>query len=225
MNTLENIVVLVTGAAQGNGEGIARAMAKRGAMVILTDVSEKVLQTANKLMRAGYKAVGFRMDVTKADEVNSTFRKALDDYKKIDVLVNNAGIYPDEPPIQQMPEEFWDKMFNVNVKGMFHCLKAVIPSMIERRSGRIINISSVTGPMVSVVHSSAYCATKAAISGLTRALALELAEYGITANAICPGYVKTPGSQYLAEKERKIGLVGDALQDPGNRLVLPQGRG
>jgi NAD(P)-dependent dehydrogenase (short-subunit alcohol dehydrogenase family) len=195
---------LVTGAAQGNGEGIATAMARKGAAVILTDVSEKVMETANKLKQAGYKAVGIKMDVTKADEVNITVKKVLDEYGKIDILVNNAGIYPDEPPIHQMPEEFWDRMFNTNVKGMFYCLKAVLSNMIERKSGRIINMASVTGPMVAVVHSSAYCASKAAVSGLTRALALELAEHGITANTICPGYIKTPGSQYLAEKERKI---------------------
>ena len=204
MKRLDGRIALVTGAAQGNGKGIAKRLAEEGATVVLTDVSEKVHETAKELKASGLKAVGMKMDVTKSSEVNQTVKKVLEEYGKIDILVNNAGIYPDEPPIYEMPEEFWDNMYNINVKGIFHCLKAVLPAMVKRKSGKVINLSSVTGPMVSVPHSSAYSSTKAAISGLTRALAIELADYGINVNAMCPGYVKTPGSQYLAEKERKI---------------------
>jgi NAD(P)-dependent dehydrogenase (short-subunit alcohol dehydrogenase family) len=204
MKRLDNKIALVTGAAQGNGKGIAKRLAEEGATVVLTDVSEKVHETAKELKAPGLKVVGMKMDVTKSSEVNQTVKKVLEEYGKIDILVNNAGVYPDEPPIYDMPEEFWDNMYNINVKGVFHCLKAVLPVMVKRKSGKVINLSSVTGPMVSVPHSSAYSSTKAAISGLTRALAIELADYGINVNAMCPGYVKTPGSQYLAEKERKI---------------------
>jgi len=201
---LDDKIALVTGAAQGNGKGIAKRLAEEGATVVLTDVSEKVHETAKELKTSGLKVVGMKMDVTRSDEVNQTVKKVLEEFGKIDILVNNAGIYPDEPPIYEMPEELWDKMYNINVKGIFHCLKAILPVMVRRKSGKVINLSSVTGPMVSVLHSSAYSSTKAAISGLTRALALELADYGINVNAMCPGYVKTPGSQYLAEKERRI---------------------
>lgn len=204
MKRLENKIAIVTGAAQGNGKGIAKRLAEEGATVVLTDVLEKVHGAAKELKASGLKAVGMKMDVTKSSEVNQTVKRVLEEFGKIDILVNNAGIYPDEPPICDMPEEFWDNMFNVNVKGTFHCLKAVLPDMMKRKSGKIINMSSVTGPIVSVLHSNAYSTTKAAISGLTRALALELADYGINVNAMCPGYVKTPGSQYLAEKESKI---------------------
>jgi len=204
MKRLDDKIALVTGAAQGNGKGIAKRLAEEGATVVLTDVLEKVHETAKELKASGLKVVGMKMDVTKSSEVNQTVKRVLEELGKIDILVNNAGIYPDEPPIYDMPEEFWDNMYNINVKGVFNCLKAVLPVMVKRKSGKVINLSSVTGPMVSVPHSSAYSSTKAAISGLTRALALELADYGINVNAMCPGYVKTPGSQYLAEKERKI---------------------
>lgn len=204
MKRLENKIAIVTGAAQGNGKGIAKRLAEEGATVVLTDVLEKVHETAKELKTSGLRVVAMKMDVTKSNEVNETVKRVLEEFGKVDILVNNAGIYPDEPPIYEMPEEFWDRMFNVNVKGVFYCLKAVVPDMIKRRSGKIINLSSVTGPMVSVPHSNAYSSTKAAISGLTRALALELSDYGINVNAMCPGYVKTPGSQYLAEKENKI---------------------
>lgn len=204
MKRLDDKIALVTGAAQGNGKGIAKRLAGEGATVVLTDVSEKVHETAKELKASGLKVVGMKMDVTKSSEVNQTVKRVLEELGKIDILVNNAGIYPDEPPIYDMPEEFWDNMYNINVKGVFNCLKAVLPVMVKRKSGKVINLSSVTGPMVSVPHSSAYSSTKAAISGLTRALALELADYGINVNAMCPGYVKTPGSQYLAEKERRI---------------------
>ncbi len=201
---LANKVAVVTGAAQGNGLGIARALSKAGATVVLTDVSSKVEDAAKELNTAGYNALAIRMDVTKAEEVNAAVKKVLRDFGTVDILVNNAGIYPDEPLLRDMPEEFWDNMFNVNVKGIFYCLKAILPTMMDKKNGKIVNMSSVTGPMVSVPHSNAYSASKAAISGLTRALALEVAEYGINVNAICPGFIKTPGSQYLAERERKI---------------------
>ncbi len=217
MKRLENRVAVVTGAAQGNGKGIAKRLAEEGATVILTDVLEKVHETANELKVSGWKAVGMKMDVTKHDDVNETIKEVLEQFGKIDILVNNAGIYPDEPSIPDMPEDFWDRMFNVNVKGIFYCLKAVLPTMIERKQGKIINMSSVTGPMVSVPRSAAYSATKAAISGMTRALALEFAEHNINVNAMCPGYVKTPGSQYLAEKENKI-----AASIPLRRFGTPE---
>lgn len=204
MKRLDDKIALVTGAAQGNGKGIAKRLAEEGATVVLTDVSEKVHETAKQLKASGLKVAGMKMDVTKSSEVNQTVKRVLEEFGKIDILVNNAGIYPDEPPIYDMPEKFWDNMYDINVKGVFNCLKAVLPVMVKRKSGKVINLSSVTGPIVSVLHSSAYSSTKGAISGLTRALALELADYGINVNAMCPGYVKTPGSQYLAEKERKI---------------------
>jgi NAD(P)-dependent dehydrogenase (short-subunit alcohol dehydrogenase family) len=201
---LASKVAIVTGAAQGNGFGIAKALARAGATVILTDISNKVEDAAKELKTAGHKALAIKMDVTKSEEVNAAVRKVVKEFGTVDILVNNAGIYPDEPFLRDMPEEFWDRMFNINVKGIFHCLKAVLPTMMDKKHGKIVNMSSVTGPMVSVPHSNAYSASKAAISGLTRALALEVGDYGINVNAICPGYIKTPGSQYLADKERKI---------------------
>jgi NAD(P)-dependent dehydrogenase (short-subunit alcohol dehydrogenase family) len=195
LQRLKDKIAIVTGAAKGNGKGIAKALAREGAITVLTDVSDEVYQSAKEIQTLGYNAVPMKMDVTDFDDVSKTVKNIVDRFGKIDILVNNAGIYPHEPLICDMTEEFWDRIFNVNVKGVFYCTKAVLPHMMKNKSGKIINISSVTGPMVSTPRSVCYSASKGAVSAFTRGLALQLAEYGINVNAICPGYVDTPGAR------------------------------
>ena len=190
MGKLEGKVAIVTGAARGNGEGAARVMASEGATVVLTDVLDLVHKTAKSISDNGYKAVSFKMDITKAAEVNSVVQKVLEQLGKIDILVNNAGVLK-LAPLVDMGDEVRDKMIEVNIKGTFIMTKAVLPSMLERKYGRIVNLSSVTGPLVADIGETAYAATKAAIWGFTRALAFEVAKYGITVNAICPGMIDT----------------------------------
>lgn len=190
MGKLEGKVAIVTGAARGNGEGAARAMAREGATVVLTDILDLVHKTANSISDNGYKAVSFKMDITKAAEVNSVVQKVIEQLGKIDILVNNAGVCY-LVPFVDMTDELRDKTFDINLKGAFIVTKAVLPGMIERKYGRIINLSSVTGPLVADIGECAYAATKAAIWGFTRALALEVAKYGITVNALCPGMIDT----------------------------------
>ncbi len=203
---IKNKIAIVAASSKGLGKGVALGLAEEGVNLTICARGIEALEATAEEIRSktGVGVLPIQADVSTTDDIKRVVSETLRHYSKLHILVNNAGIYPDEPPIYEMPEEFWDRMFNVNVKGVFYCLKAVVPDMIKRRSGKIINLSSVTGPMVSVPHSNAYSSTKAAISGLTRALALELADHGINVNAMCPGYVKTPGSQYLAEKENKI---------------------
>ena len=190
MGKLEDRVAIVTGAAKGNGEGAARVMAREGATVVLTDVLDLVHKTADSISDSGYKAVSFKMDITKPAEVDHVVQKVLEQFGKIDILVNNAGVLK-LVLLVDMPDEVRDRVIDVNIKGTFVVTKAVLPSMMKRKYGRIVNLSSVTGPLVADVGETAYAATKAAIWGFTRALAFEVAKYGITVNAICPGVIDT----------------------------------
>ena len=190
MGRLEDKVAMVTGSSRGIGEGIARVMAREGAVVVLTARGNRVHDTAKDIRDKGYKAVSFKMDITNPDEVNSVVQKVLKQFGKIDILVNNAGVLK-LAALVDMEDEVRDKMIDVNIKGTFTITKAVLPSMLKRKYGRIINLSSMTGTLVAAVGECAYAATKAAIWGFTRALAFEVVKEGITVNAICPGTIET----------------------------------
>lgn len=202
---LEDRVSIVTGAARGIGEGIARAMAREGANVVLFGRRDTVKETAKDISDSGQKATGFKVDVTDASRVQQAVQQVLKQFGKVDILVNNAGIYP-YMPFVEMPGEVRDSVIDVNIKGVWNCTKAVIPGMIKQKYGKIINISSVSGPMVSSKGATIYSASKGAVSGFTRALALEMAEHGINVNAICPGFIDTPG---LRNWVSKIGMEPD----------------
>jgi len=197
MQRLKDRVSIVTGAAAGIGEGIARAMAQEGANVVLFGRHDTVKKTAKDISDLGQKAVAFRVDVANASEVNGAVQQVLRQFGKVDILVNNAGIYP-EMLFVEMPDDVRDSVIDVNIKGVWNCTKAVIPSMIKQKYGKVINVSSVTGPMVAAKGETIYAASKGAVSGFTRALALEVAEHGINVNAICPGYIDTPGMRNSA---------------------------
>ena len=192
MSRLEGRIAIVTGARQGIGAGTSRVLARHGATVVLTDIHGGVKETAEEIRREGHKAVAYRMDVTQVNEVEEVVGKVLKEFGKVDILVNNAGIYP-RKKLVDMSEEFMYNMFDINVFGMFRCARAVLPAMMEQRYGKIVNMSSVTGPMVGTPAGgqTAYGTTKAAVSGFTVALALEVAQYGINVNSIYPGYIDT----------------------------------
>jgi len=199
MGRLEGKVAIITGAARGNGEGIARVMAAEGAIVVLTDIQDLVHETAKSISDNDCKAVSFKMDITKPDEVTSVVREVLERFAKIDVLINNAGVCP-VASIVDMKDEVRDNVFDINIKGAFICAKAVVPIMIERKYGKIVNLSSVTGPIVADAGMCAYAATKGAIWALTKALANEVAKYGINVNAICPGTIETDMMKQIASQ-------------------------
>jgi hypothetical protein len=187
---LEGKVAVVTGGAQGIGAGISRVLAAHSSTVCLTDIQDSVEETAENIRTANGKAYAYHMDVTKAEDVEHTFTKIFKDRGHVDILINNAGIYPRRKLIE-MDEEFLHRLFEINVFGMFRCAKAVLPGMMERRYGKIVNMSSVTGSMVGTPAGgqTAYGSSKAAVIGFTKALALETAQYMINVNCILPGYV------------------------------------
>jgi NAD(P)-dependent dehydrogenase (short-subunit alcohol dehydrogenase family) len=198
MERLADKVAIVTGAAQGIGEGIARALAREGARLALWDISERVHETAKAINSSGQEASAYLVDVAEADQTNQTAKDVSERFGKVNILVNNAGI-AHFAPFVEMTDEFRDKVFNVNFNGVWNCTKAVIPMMIEQNDGRIINISSVTGPRVGDPGLTAYSAAKGAVSAFTRTLALEAAAFGITVNAILPGYIETSLLKPMAE--------------------------
>jgi 3-oxoacyl-[acyl-carrier protein] reductase len=188
---LEGKSAIVTGAAQGIGFAIAREFARHGCDVLGCDVNERVMSTAAARIgdETGRIVVGIRADVTKSGEVEAVVRQAMALFGKIDILMNNAGILI-HAPVLEMPEKDWDRIFDVNVKGSFLFAQLVGRQMVKQGFGRIINMSSCSGKKAAA-EEGAYCATKAAILGLNRVLALELGPYGINVNAICPGATDT----------------------------------
>jgi len=197
---LDGKTAIVTGSAQGIGRGIALALARSGVEVALMDISDKIYEVVQAVRDSGSSGLALKCDVASYKEVQEASEKVFEKYGRVDILVNNAGIYPFKPFVE-MTEENWDKVMNVNVKSIFNFTKAVLPKMIERKYGKIVNLSSVAGEELGYVNLVHYSASKAAIFGFTRSLALEVAKSGITVNSICPGAIATPGSADAISKE------------------------
>lgn len=183
---LENKVAIVTGSAMGIGKGIAEKLISEGAKVVFFDIDGDDSLVSDY----GENAEFIKCDVSKAEEVKNLVKQTVDYFGHVDILVNNAGIYP-FVPFEKMEESDWDKVMNINLKGVFLCSKEAAKIMQE--GGRIINISSIASVVgfEGLVH---YCASKGGINGMTRALALELAPRKITVNAVAPGAINTPGA-------------------------------
>jgi len=187
---LKGRVGIITGGGSGIGRGIAIRMAHAGADVVLAGRRpEPLQQVCDQIAALGGKALAVPTDISQKTDVEKLIESAIDSFGKIDILVNCAGI-ANITPFIVMSDEKRNEVWNTNMKGTWDCCQAVVPHMTKQKYGRIINISSVTGPMVANAGWTAYAASKGAISGFTRALALDLAQYGITVNAICPGWIK-----------------------------------
>ncbi|MDR1741773.1 MAG: SDR family oxidoreductase [Synergistaceae bacterium] len=195
MGTLDGKTAFVTGAAMGNGEGIAAVMAEKGASVIMADLNDSVFETAKKIGAAA----AYQTDVSDFAKVKEAACDAVRRFGKIDILVNNAGVAR-MIRVEDMSDELRDLHWRVNVVGCWNCVKAILPGMIERRYGRIVNMSSVTGPRVVDPGMMGYAISKAAIVGFTKAIAMDAARYGVTSNAILPGYFLTPMVMHSASE-------------------------
>jgi 3-oxoacyl-[acyl-carrier protein] reductase len=198
-------VSIVTGASQGIGEVIARLLAGEGAQVVLVDVQEEKLKSVcRSIQEAGGEAHYFVADVSQLAEAQRVCDEVVNRLGRIDHLVNNAGITRDAL-LLRLKEEDWDAVLAVNLKGVFNFSKAALRTMVNQRSGRIVNISSVVGVMGNAGQTN-YAASKAGVIGFTRSLAREVAGRGITVNCVAPGYIATPMTERLPEEVKKAFL-------------------
>jgi 3-oxoacyl-[acyl-carrier protein] reductase len=198
MFSLQGKIALVTGASQGIGEAIAKALAKQGALVVCAARTESKLQSVAEAIRAeGGQADVVVMDLGSTESVKAAVATTLERHGALHILVNNAGITRDKLLIQ-MKEEDWDAVINTNLKGAYTAIQAVTKSMMKQRTGRIINIASVVGQMGNAGQAN-YVAAKAGLIGLTKSVARELASRNVTANAVTPGYIETDMTSGLPE--------------------------
>jgi 3-oxoacyl-[acyl-carrier protein] reductase len=199
--------IVITGGSKGIGRAICLRFAREGARIVFVhydpdDLAEK--KTLELLDTMNVEAMSEKLDVSSFRDVEEFFQRVVNNYQRVDVLVNNAGITRDAF-LMRMSEEQWDQTLQVNLKSVFNCTKAVTRSMIKERSGRIINISSVVGQIGNIGQSN-YGASKAGIMGFTKTVARELASRGITVNAVAPGFINTEMTQKLPDKAKEAFL-------------------
>jgi len=211
-------VAVVTGGSRGLGRAIAQTLAGMGARVVITYVANEAAaqETSASIQASGGEAQVRRFDVGDAEATTAAFNSILDEFSRIDILINNAGIARDAL-LLRMKEEDWEQVLHTNLTGMFHCAKAAIRPMLRQRSGRIVNITSISG-IIGNPGQVNYAAAKAGAIGLTKALAREVASRGITVNAVAPGFIATEMTQGLSA-EMKAELL---RQIPLARWGTPQ---
>jgi 3-hydroxybutyrate dehydrogenase len=228
LRSLDGKVSIVTGSTSGIGLGIARALAAAGSAVVLNGFgrAEEIARAQEDIATAfGVSALYSPADMTKPDTIADMIQLALDTFGRLDVLVNNAGIQH-IAPIDQFPIEKWDAILAINLSSAFHAIRLALPAMRRNKWGRIINIASAHG-LVASPFKAAYVAAKHGILGLTKVVALETAEDGITCNSICPGYVYTPLVEAQIEGQAKAHgipreqVIRDVLlaQQPNKRFA------
>jgi acetoin reductase-like protein len=217
----EGKIAIITGAASGMGRAMALAFGREGATVVVADLNEEGAQrVADEIASNGGRAVAKRLDVSNAAESKALVEDVVGEYGRLDILVNNAGIGLIKEVWNTTPEE-WDRIFAVNVRGLFFMAQAAAEPMRNQRSGKIINLASIAGRRGEALV-AAYCASKAAVININQSLALALAPYGVNVNAMAPGVVDTP---YWKEVDKQFGAItgkaeGETFRDVAQQIPL-----
>jgi NAD(P)-dependent dehydrogenase (short-subunit alcohol dehydrogenase family) len=222
MGALEGKVAVVTGAAMGIGRASAQVFGREGASVVVADIDEAGgRETVHLVEEAGGQATFIRTDVSVRDDVYAMVQHAVDTYGGLDCAHNNAGVAAPMVPLADYPDEGWDHTIAVMLTGVYHCMKAEIPRMLERGGGAIVNTASGVG-LVGYPNQAAYTASKHGVLGLTKVAALDYGAQGVRVNAICPGTARTPmvdeaieqfpGIEEELKKLHPIGRIGEAME-------------
>lgn len=216
---LNGKVAIVTGSAMGMGRTDALKLAEAGAKIVVSDISlEGCQKVVEEIKKKKGEAIAVKCDVSQKSEVDILVTEALKKYGKIDILINNAGIFPFEPFLQ-MPEKNFEKVINVNLKGYFLMAQACAKEMVKQKSGSIVNITSIAMGQVGVGFAGLahYCASKGGIVAMSQAMALELAPFGIRVNCIAPGAINTPGASTtsLTDEQRAAMLAPIPMKRQG----------
>ena len=230
MGTLKEAVAVVTGASRGLGAAISEELAAGGAKVVVNYSSSQgpAEELVSKIEEAGGEAVAVQADVSDAEQAQSLIDQAIERFNRVDVLVNNAGINIDKT-LRKLTVDDWDKVIQVDLNSAFYTVHAVLPHMTEAGGGKIINMSSFVGEAGNIGQAN-YSAAKGGMLGFTKTAALELARYGITVNAICPGFIPSKMSQGLLDKigprvvaETPLRQLGDPADLEGLVVLLASG--
>ena len=218
MRKLDGQLAIITGGARGIGEGVCEVFCKEGATVALWDVSDGS-KVVDRISKDGGKIFYQKVDVTSIESVKNAVEYIIDNYGKIEILINNAGIIRDRS-FMNMSEKEWDEVVNVNLKSLFIVCKAVLPHMKANGYGRIVSASSING-FQGAFGQTNYSATKAGISGFTRSLCKEVGKYGITVNAVAPGFIKSVMTESMPDEVIEAGIK----MIPVKRIGTPKDMG
>jgi NAD(P)-dependent dehydrogenase (short-subunit alcohol dehydrogenase family) len=207
---LANKVAIITGAASGMGQEAARLFAQEGAAVVIADImTEAGEKTAREIRDAGGSAIFVEVDVSNENAVKTMVERTIENFGRVDVLYNNAGIMPiEDGSVIDISEATWDRVMDVNIKSAFLCSKYALPHMVRQGKGSIINVASFVAFMGCTVPQDAYTVTKGGMLALTKSLAVQYGRYGVRCNAICPGPIETPllRGLWASEEERNLRL-------------------
>lgn len=216
MKGLKNKVVIITGAASGIGKATALRFAEEGANIVVADFADGTA-TVNEVLDKGVQAIYVKLNVTDSESVQAMVAKTIDTFSKVDVLINNAGITKDAM-MKKLTKEAWDDVINVNLTGVFNCTAAVLPHMLEQKSGVVLTTSSVVGLFGNLGQTN-YAATKWGVIGMTKSWAKEMAKNGLRFNCVAPGFIATEMVKKIPEQVLNEKIL---IKVPAGRLGEPE---